>query len=188
MIARSFCRRDAEVAARLTGFLLGLFDRLRHAARKRRWPPDLASGRRGEDLAHRYPPSGAASGWWRGTTGPARDRRESTWWPGSAETLVFVEVKSRATRGIRRPTARSTGEARRSGACRAGVRPAGRRRVESRPLRRGERGLQRSARRHAHQGCLPARTGVIIQDPSFLPREDFTACLNCAKTPSPAAG
>jgi putative endonuclease len=35
--------------------MLGVFsDWLRHVARRRRWKPNLALGRRGEDLAHRF--------------------------------------------------------------------------------------------------------------------------------------
>ena len=34
--------------------ILALFDRLRHIRRRQIWDRDLAAGRRGEDLAHRY--------------------------------------------------------------------------------------------------------------------------------------
>ena len=76
--------------------LLEVSDRLRHRARKRRWHPDLASGRRGEDLAHRFLEQ-------RGFRVVARNYRTRSgdgeidlvaW---EAETLAFVEVKSRAT-------------------------------------------------------------------------------------------
>lgn len=74
--------------------LLRLSDALRHRARKRLWTPDLASGRRGEDLAHRYLQK-------RGFRVVARNFRSRS---GAGEidviardgdTLVFVEVKSR---------------------------------------------------------------------------------------------
>ena len=73
-----------------------LLDYLRHQSRKRRWNPDLAAGRRGEDLAHRYLRS-------KGYTIVARNYRLAS---GDAEvdliawdkeTLVFVEVKTRAS-------------------------------------------------------------------------------------------
>jgi putative endonuclease len=72
-----------------------LIDLLRHRGRLRRWDPDLAQGRRGEDLAHRYLRS-------RGFTIVARNYRPRSSrgeidviaWDGSV--LVFVEVKSRA--------------------------------------------------------------------------------------------
>src|SRR5262245_9963474 len=79
----------------MQGVLKG-FDRLRHSARLRRWQADHAWGRRGEDVAHRYLRS-------IGFTIVARNYRTRT---GSAEadlvgwdeaTLVFVEVKSRAS-------------------------------------------------------------------------------------------
>jgi putative endonuclease len=69
-------------------------DLLRHRARVRTWNADLATGRRAEDLAHRYLKE-------RGYTVVARNFRTRS---GSAEVdliawhgpaLVFVEVKSR---------------------------------------------------------------------------------------------
>jgi putative endonuclease len=76
--------------------LLKLVDDLRHAARKRRWHADLASGRRGEDLAHRFLQQ-------RGLRVVARNYRTRSGdgeidlvaWDG--DTLAFVEVKSRST-------------------------------------------------------------------------------------------
>ena len=76
--------------------LLEIFDFLRHRARRTRWKPQLALGRRGEDLAHRYLRK-------RGYTVVARNYALAT---GDAEAdiiawqgdkIVFVEVKSRAT-------------------------------------------------------------------------------------------
>src|SRR5271155_1503497 len=70
------------------------FDWLRHLKRRRVWTPDLATGRRGEDLAHRYLRG-------KGFTIVARNYRLAA---GDAEAdliawegdhLVFVEVKSR---------------------------------------------------------------------------------------------
>jgi putative endonuclease len=75
-----------------------LFDWLRHLRRRRVWSADLATGRRGEDLAHRYLKK-------RGFTIVARNYRLAS---GDAEAdiiaidraideLVIVEVKSRTT-------------------------------------------------------------------------------------------
>ena len=71
-----------------------LSDWLRHAGRRRRWSADLASGRRGEDLAHRFLRR-------HGFTIVARNYRLASGdaevdliaWEG--DSLVFVEVKSR---------------------------------------------------------------------------------------------
>jgi putative endonuclease len=69
-------------------------DAARDRARRRRWTPDQAAGRRGEDLAHRYLEA-------RGVQVVARNWRPSSgageidliaW---ERETLVFVEVKAR---------------------------------------------------------------------------------------------
>ncbi|MCC7499587.1 MAG: YraN family protein [Bryobacterales bacterium] len=71
-------------------------DQLRHRARLRSWNPEQAAGRRGEDLAHRFLQRA-------GMTVVARNYRTRA---GTAEldlvawdggTLVFVEVKSRAS-------------------------------------------------------------------------------------------
>jgi len=77
--------------------MLGVFsDWLRHLARRRRWTPTLALGRRGEDLAHRFLRR-------QGYTIVARNYRLSSGdgeadliaWDG--DTLVIVEVKSRTS-------------------------------------------------------------------------------------------
>jgi putative endonuclease len=93
--------------------LLGrLFDWLRHRRRVRRWTPDLASGRRGEDLAHRFLRR-------QGFTIVARNYRLSS---GSAEAdligwqggeLVFVEVKTRRSAEFGPPD-RAVGEEKRT--------------------------------------------------------------------------
>jgi putative endonuclease len=71
-----------------------LLDWLRHQARKRRWSADQATGRRGEDLAHRFLRK-------QGYVIISRNYRARS---GSGEidliaregaTLVFVEVKTR---------------------------------------------------------------------------------------------
>lgn len=71
-------------------------DLIRHCFRRRRWRPDLALGRRAEDIAHRYLQR-------RGYLVAGRNVRASdgrgeldivAWQDG---TLVFVEVKSRVT-------------------------------------------------------------------------------------------
>jgi putative endonuclease len=92
--------------------VLGVFfDYLRHRARSRRWSPDLAVGRRGEDLAHRYLRR-------KGFKIVARNYRLGS---GSAEAdvigwhgeeLVFVEVKTRRT-GEHGPPDRAVGEEKR---------------------------------------------------------------------------
>ncbi len=73
-----------------------ILDRLRHARRRRTWDHDLAAGRRGEDLAHRFLRR-------QGYTIVARNYRLSS---GDAEAdliaregedLVIVEVKTRAS-------------------------------------------------------------------------------------------
>jgi len=78
------------------GFLLRLSDSMRHRARLRRWSPDIALGRRGEDMAHRFLRK-------QGFQVVARNYRPRSGageidlvaWDGG--TLVFVEVKSRRT-------------------------------------------------------------------------------------------
>jgi putative endonuclease len=78
------------------GFFYELADGLRHHARRRKWPADLALGRRGEDIAHRFLQRA-------GMVIVARNYRTPG---GSGEidligwehgTLVCVEVKSRST-------------------------------------------------------------------------------------------
>jgi putative endonuclease len=80
----------------MISFLYRLADRARDRARRGQWDADLASGRRGEDLAHRFLRR-------LGFTVVARNYRPHT---GSGEIdivawdkrqLVFVEVKTRAT-------------------------------------------------------------------------------------------
>jgi putative endonuclease len=80
----------------MLALLYCLSDRLRHRARMRRTHPDFAAGRRGEDLAHRFLRR-------QGYTIVARNFRPRN---GAGEidlvawdhdTLVFVEVKSRAS-------------------------------------------------------------------------------------------
>jgi putative endonuclease len=89
-----------------------IFDWLRHARRRRIWSADAAMGRRGEDLAHRFLRR-------QGFTIVARNYRLAAGdaeadliaWEG--ETLVFVEVKSRAT-GEYGPPERAIGEEKRA--------------------------------------------------------------------------
>jgi putative endonuclease len=83
--------------------VIGIFaDWVRHHIRLRRWNPDLALGRRGEDLAHRYLRR-------RGYTIVARNYRLAS---GEAEadliawdggTLVIVEVKTRRSEAFGPP-------------------------------------------------------------------------------------
>ena len=73
-----------------------LSDGLRHRAQRRSWSPDLASGRRGEDLAHRFLQQS-------GLRVVARNYRARSGageidlvaWDG--DRLAFVEVKARRT-------------------------------------------------------------------------------------------
>ena len=91
--------------------ILQFFDWLRHSARRRKWTPTLALGRRGEDLAHRYLRE-------RGFVIVARNYRLASGdaeadliaWDG--EILVFVEVKSRETADFG-PPERAIGEQKR---------------------------------------------------------------------------
>jgi putative endonuclease len=76
--------------------ILRFLDRLRHVKRRKLWSPTLASGRRGEDLAHRYLQR-------QGYLVVARNYRLASGdaeadivaWEG--DTLAIVEVKSRAS-------------------------------------------------------------------------------------------
>jgi putative endonuclease len=71
-------------------------DKLRHRARLRQWTADRASGRRGEDIAHRYLQRQGITivgrNWQREEGGGEIDL--IAWEKG---TLVFVEVKARQT-------------------------------------------------------------------------------------------
>lgn len=77
-------------------------DRYRHSLRLRHWAPHLATGRRGEDLAHRF----LERNGWRIV---ARNYRTHSGageidliaWEGS--TLVFVEVKTRTSDAVSAP-------------------------------------------------------------------------------------
>ena len=80
----------------MLGLLYEFADGLRHQARRRRWPAYQALGRRGEDIAHRFLQRA-------GIIVVARNYRLAS---GAGEidlvgwdhdTLVFTEVKSRAT-------------------------------------------------------------------------------------------
>jgi putative endonuclease len=80
----------------LLRFLLAGADWLRHRGRLRRWHPDHASGRRAEDLAHRFLERAGmkiVARNYRARSGIAE--LDIVAW--DADTLVFVEVKSRAT-------------------------------------------------------------------------------------------
>jgi putative endonuclease len=99
------------VAASSNQVILQFSDWLRHLARRKKWTPTLALGRRGEDLAHRYLRE-------RGFIIVARNYRLSSGdgeadliaWDG--DTLVFVEVKSRETADFG-PPERAIGEEKR---------------------------------------------------------------------------
>jgi putative endonuclease len=80
----------------MLGWLYRVGDTLRDRRRRQAWDPDQAAGRRGEDLAHRFLQQ-------QGMVVVARNYRTRSGsgeldlvaWDG--ETLVFVEVKTRAT-------------------------------------------------------------------------------------------
>jgi putative endonuclease len=93
--------------------MLGVFsDWLRHLARRRRWTPTQALGRRGEDLAHRFLRR-------QGYTIVARNYRlpngdgeaDLIAWDG--DTLVIVEVKARQS-GEYGPPDRAVGDDKRA--------------------------------------------------------------------------
>jgi putative endonuclease len=92
--------------------ILQFCDWVRHTARRREWSPNLALGRRGEDLAHRFLRA-------KGYIIVARNYRLSSGdaeadliaWDGT--TLVFVEVKSRETAAFG-PPERAIGEEKRA--------------------------------------------------------------------------
>lgn len=80
----------------MLGPLYRLGDALRHRRRLRRSHPDQAAGRRGEDLAHRFLQSRGmivVARNWRARSGAGE--LDLVAWEG--ETLVFVEVKTRAS-------------------------------------------------------------------------------------------
>jgi putative endonuclease len=124
-----------------------ILDQLRHLSRKRRWNPDLASGRHGEDLAHRFLKS-------KGYTIVARNYRLAT---GDAETdliawdrgtLVFVEVKTRASAEFGPPERAFDGEK--------------------------QRHMLRAARQYAQRRSIPIEqvrfdlVTVVLDDPPLL--------------------
>jgi putative endonuclease len=71
-----------------------LSDWLRHLARRRRWAPNMALGRRGEDLAHRFLRRSGYIIVARNYRLPTADgEADLIAWEG--DTLVIVEVKAR---------------------------------------------------------------------------------------------
>ena len=78
------------------------FDALRHARRRRVWSADLATGRRGEDLAHRYLRRLGYTIVARNYRLPSGDAEaDLIAWDGP--TLVIVEVKTRASHAAGHP-------------------------------------------------------------------------------------
>lgn len=77
--------------------MLGVFfDWLRHVARRRRWNANLALGRRGEDLAHRFLRRQGYIIVARNYRLPTNDAEaDLIAWDG--DTLVIVEVKARTS-------------------------------------------------------------------------------------------
>jgi len=105
-------RKSDRVAASGTKVILQLFDWLRHLARRKTWTPTMALGRRGEDLAHRYLRRGGFMIVARNYRLPSGDAEaDLIAWDGN--TLVFVEVKSRATADYG-PPERAIGEEKRA--------------------------------------------------------------------------
>ena len=77
-------------------WLYRIADRSRHSARVRRWTPDRALGRRGEDLAHRFLQDKGMTVVARNYKTPgAKAEADLIAWDGDA--LAIVEVKTRAT-------------------------------------------------------------------------------------------
>lgn len=109
----------------MLSLLYCLSDRLRHRARMRRAPIDMARGRHGEDLAHRFLRR-------QGYTIVARNFRprngagEIDLVAWESDYLVFVEVKARATDQFGTPDRAVDSEKRASGARRARVCPSSR--------------------------------------------------------------
>ena len=85
------------------------FDALRHARRRRVWRADLATGRRGEDLAHRYLRRLGYTIVARNYRLPSGDAEaDLIAWDGS--TLVVVEVKTRESAAFGPPERAIGGE------------------------------------------------------------------------------
>lgn len=92
-------------------------DRVRHQARLGAWREELARGRRAEDLAHRYLQAEGLTVVDRNWTAPDLGAEvDLIAWEG--ETLVFVEVKSRAS-GVHGDPARAVGRDKRRQVIRA---------------------------------------------------------------------
>ncbi|MGE5645096.1 MAG: YraN family protein [Acidobacteriota bacterium] len=97
----------------MIGRLLALVDAARHRARRRRSTPEQAAGRRGEDLAHRYLEARGmrvVARNWR----PAGGAGEIDLIAWERDTLVFVEVKARASDEYGAPARNVDGEKRRA--------------------------------------------------------------------------
>jgi putative endonuclease len=85
-----------------------LADRVRHRARLRRWTPDKAIGRRGEDIVHRWLQSQGMVVVARNYTPPGRtSEADLIAWDG--EELAIVEVKTRSS-GEYGPPERNVGQ------------------------------------------------------------------------------
>ena len=107
--------------------LYRLADRLRDRARRRSWSADMATGRRGEDMAHRLLQRHGyrvVARNWRPPEG--RGEIDLVAWDGP--TLAFIEVKTRATteygspdRAVDRPKESRIATAARIYARRAGI-------------------------------------------------------------------
>ncbi|MFN7920637.1 MAG: YraN family protein [Bryobacteraceae bacterium] len=146
----------------MLGWLYRCADTFRHRARMRTWDPDLAQGRRGEDVAHRYLTR-------LGYHVVARNYRTPGGWAEAdlvawdGPTLVFVEVKSRQTEEFGSPDRAIDPTKRRkiAAAARDYVRRAG---LEQTPLRFDVVSIVWSAAEpvtHLPGAFLPPQPGVM---------------------------
>jgi putative endonuclease len=140
-----------------------LADAARDRGRRRFWPRDLASGRRAEDLAHRFLRR-------RGMVIVARNYRppfgggeiDLIGW--DRDKLAIVEVKSRATAEFGDPEHAVDQEKQRFLERAApGLRRRAGVRLEPRPLRHRERDLQRLPASSTVRRCFRAPADAIIQ-------------------------
>ena len=166
--------------------------RLRDRARRRRWTPGrwplegepriwrtaISAALGFRVVASEYRPRGGA-----GEIDSGR--------AGMRETLVFVEVKSRSQRRVRHARTAPSTQAKRdaAGACGPGLRPPGGtcRGVES-AFDLVNVIFSRPPGISHIKAAFRAGQAYNTSARRFRSREDLPDCLNCAKTPSPAAG
>ena len=146
----------------MLSLLYRLSDSLRHRARMRRAPIDMARGRHGEDLAHRFLRR-------QGYTIVARNFRtrngagEIDLVASESDYLVFVEVKARATDQFGTPDRAVDWE--KQGHLERAAREYARRAEvewETRPIRHRQHLVDRAARSRTAARCLPSASDAII--------------------------